>query len=176
VVLAQQGRLDEALAEGKLAAELDPLSSEILVDTVLALALQGNYEGAMEQANRAVDLDPASFLVLRKGDQYRCRENQRRHPRIAESQHDGIPLYVAGWLGYAYGATGDRARAMAVIEELNRKSLHGYVPAFDHHQLALMNRAKNAPGQSPGACASARSAMAQLCGMRRRSKFPTLQS
>jgi adenylate cyclase len=41
------------------------------------------------------------------------------------------PSYVAGWLGYAYGATGDRARAMAVIEELNRKSLHGYVPPFN---------------------------------------------
>lgn len=36
-----------------------------------------------------------------------------------------------GMARYSYGMTGDRASAMAVIEELNRKSLHGYVPPFN---------------------------------------------
>jgi hypothetical protein len=64
----------------------------------------------------------------------------------------------------------------AEIQLLAREAFERDGTAFDHHQLALMNRAKNAPGQFPWACASARSAMAQLCGMRRRSKFPTLRS
>ena len=41
------------------------------------------------------------------------------------------PPFVTGWLGYAYGASGDRARAMAAIEDLKTKSLHGYVPPFN---------------------------------------------
>ena len=32
----------------------------------------------------------------------------------------GSPPFVAAWLGYAYGATGDRARAMAALDELKR--------------------------------------------------------
>ena len=79
VVLALQGRLDEALAEGKLAAELDPLSPEILLDAVFALAWQGDYEAAMEQANRAVDLDPAFSL----------------------------PRFAQGWINIAAGKIGD---------------------------------------------------------------------
>jgi adenylate cyclase len=132
VVLAQQGRLDEALAEGKVAAELDPLSSEILVDTVLALAWQGNYEGAMEQANRAVDLDPAFLPRFAQGwINIAAGKISDAIPELQKANMMESPSYVAGWLGYAYGATGDRARAMAVIEELNRKSLHGDVPPFN---------------------------------------------
>jgi tetratricopeptide (TPR) repeat protein len=65
--------------EGKLAAELDPLSPEILLDTVFALAWQGNYEAAMEQANRAMDLDAAFFL----------------------------PCFAQGWINIAAGEIGD---------------------------------------------------------------------
>ena len=133
VVLALQGRLDEASAEGKLAAELDPLSPEILLDTVFALAWQGNYEAAMEQANRAVDLDPAFFLP-RFAQGWINIAAGKIGDAIPELQKANViesPPFVAGWLGYAYGVTGDRTRAMAVIEELNRKSLHGYVPPFN---------------------------------------------
>ena len=35
------------------------------------------------------------------------------------------------YLGYAYGASRDRPKALAVIEELNHKSMHGYVPPFN---------------------------------------------
>ncbi len=41
------------------------------------------------------------------------------------------PPYVAAYLGYSYGASGDRTHAMAIIEELNKRSLHGYVPPFN---------------------------------------------
>ena len=56
--------------------------------------------------------------------------------------HDAIPLlqkakaldappFVTAWLGYAYGASGDRKRAMATIDELEQRSLNGYVPPFN---------------------------------------------
>jgi TolB-like protein/Tfp pilus assembly protein PilF len=133
VALALQGRLDEASAEGKLAAELDPLSPEILLDTIFALAWQGNYAAAMEQANRAVDLDPAFFLP-RFAQGWINIAAGKIGDAIPELQKANVmesPSFVAGWLGYAYGATGDRTSAMAVIEELNRKSLQGCVPPFN---------------------------------------------
>jgi adenylate cyclase len=133
VMLALQGRLDEALAESKLAAELDPLSPEILLDAIFALAWQGNYEAAMEQANKAVDLDPAFFLPRFAQGWINIAAGKIGDaiPELQEANVLESPSFVAGWLGYAYGATGDRTRAMAVIEELNRKSMHGYVPPFN---------------------------------------------
>jgi hypothetical protein len=79
----------------------------------------------MEQANRAVDLDPA-FLLPRFAQGWINIAAGKIGDAIPELQEANVresPSFVAGWLGYAYGATGDRTRAMAVIEELNRKSM-----------------------------------------------------
>jgi tetratricopeptide (TPR) repeat protein len=133
LALALQGRLDEAVAEGKRAAELDPLSPQILVDSTYALAWQGKYQAAMDLANRALDLDPAFFFpYLQQGWINIAAGNvDAAVPELQKADAIGSPPWVAGWLGYAYGKTGNRAGAMAVIEELNRKSLHGYVPPFN---------------------------------------------
>ena len=61
-LLAFQGRLDEAIAEGKRAAELDPLSPQIPVDALIAFAWQGKFQEARELARRAADLDPTYFF------------------------------------------------------------------------------------------------------------------
>jgi len=133
LALALQGRLDDAVAEGKRATELDPLSPQILVDAVCALALQGNYRAAMEQANRALELDQTFFFshwALGWID-IEAGKNNDAISELQKADMEESPSWVAGWLGYSYGMTGDRASAMAVIEELNRKSLHGYVPPFN---------------------------------------------
>ena len=43
----------------------------------------------------------------------------------------GSPAFVTAWLGYAYGASGDRAHALAEIENLEKTSLHGHVLPFN---------------------------------------------
>ena len=45
LALAFQGRFDEAIAEGKRAAELDPLSPQIPIDNSMAPMFQGSYRG-----------------------------------------------------------------------------------------------------------------------------------
>ena len=62
LVLAYLGRLDESVAEGQRAAELDPLSPQIPVDALIALAWQGDYPGARELARKAGNLDPNFFF------------------------------------------------------------------------------------------------------------------
>ena len=61
--LAFQGRLDEAIAEGRRAAELDPLSPQIPLDATMAFAWKGDHAAARQLVRRAADLDPTFFLA-----------------------------------------------------------------------------------------------------------------
>jgi tetratricopeptide (TPR) repeat protein len=144
--LSFQGRFDESIAESRRAAELDPLNPQIPLDSIFAFAWQGKYEVAREHAKRAADLDPTFFFAPwaygwidiqagRTADA--IREFQKA--RAMES-----PAFVCAWLAYAYGVSGDRARAMAEIEELKRRSLRGSPTAFDMAivQLGLGDRAR----------------------------------
>lgn len=132
-VLAYQGRLDEAVAEGKRAAELDPLSPQIALDNANAFAWQGNFQAAIEQANRALDLDQTFFFThfVFGWIDIEAGKVNAAVPELQKADALQSPPWVTGWLGYAYGASGDHAKAMAVIEEMNRKSLHGYVSPFN---------------------------------------------
>ncbi len=56
-------------------------------------------------------------------------------PELRRAKAMESPAFVTAFLGYAYGASGDRARAMAEMEDLKRRSLHGHVLPFN---LALV--------------------------------------
>ena len=86
----------------------------------------------MDLANRALDLDPAFFYPYQQQGWINIAAGKvaAAVPELQKAVAIGSPSWVAGFLGYAYGKTGNRAGAMAVIEELNRKSVHGYVPPF----------------------------------------------
>jgi adenylate cyclase len=131
--LAQRGQLDEALAQNQRAIELDPLSPEILSDSVWALAWRGNYDAAKALARKALDLDPTNSLALWAIGwiDIEAGKSSDAIPELEKAASPGAPPYVAAFLGYSYGASGDRARAMAMIGQLNKRSLHGYVPPFN---------------------------------------------
>jgi len=96
-----QGRLDEALAEGKRAAELDPLSPQILVDAIYALAWQSKYPAAMDQANRSLQLDPSFFWghFARGWIDIAAAKINSAVPELQKADAIGSPSFVAGWLG-----------------------------------------------------------------------------
>ncbi len=132
MALAFQGRLDEGIAEGKRAAELDPLAPQIPIDALFALVWQRNYRAAVEQANRTADFDPTFFFApwglgwidLEAG------KFTDAIPHLQKAASMEAPSFATAWLGYAYGASGDRDKATESIAALNRISLHGYVPPF----------------------------------------------
>ncbi len=49
----------------------------------------------------------------------------------------GAPAFVSAWLSYAYGASGDRDRALAEVEDLTNMSLNRVVTPFDNALVAL---------------------------------------
>ena len=131
--LAFQGRFRESVAEGQRAASLDPLSPQIPIDRVAAYAWQGNFQAAKEQVRRAADLDPTFFLAPHT---YGWIDLEAGKPAVAIPEFQKAaamesPAFVTAYLGYAYGASGDRARAMAQIEAIKKNSLHGHVPPFN---------------------------------------------
>jgi len=137
VGIAFQGRLDESSSEGKIAAALDPLSPQIPIDNVFAFIWKGDYQGAREQARRSADLDPTYFFTPMVYGWIDIEVGKIRDaiPELQKAKAMESPAFVGAFLGYAYGASGDRARALAEMEDLKKRSLHGYIPPFD---LALV--------------------------------------
>jgi TolB-like protein len=125
-MLAQQGRFDEALAENMRAAELDPVSPEIHANWAYTLAFKGDYEAAMVEARKVLDLAPTSDFA-RFWIGWTDIEAGKINRAIPELQKAEEMVAAVGYLGYAYSVSGDRTKAMAVIEELRQESTKRFV-------------------------------------------------
>jgi serine/threonine-protein kinase len=137
LALAFTGRLDESIAESRLAAELDPLSPQVLVDAVMAPMFQKDFAAAKELARRAGELDPAYFfpVMIEGWADLEARKFEEAIPHLERAKAMDSPPFVSAYLAYAYGAAGDRDRAMAELDELERVSPGGQVLPFN---LALV--------------------------------------
>ncbi len=137
MALSFQARYDEAIAEGKRAIELDPLSPQVLIDAAVPFMFQRNAAAAKELARRAAELDPMYFFpVMIDGwadlDVGKFRE---AIPTLKKAKAMESPPFVTAYLAFAYGAAGERAAAMAELAELKKMSRNGSVLPFN---LALV--------------------------------------
>ncbi len=135
--LAFTGRFDESIAESRLAAQLDPLSPQVLVDACMAPIFQKNFAAARELARQAADLDPTYFFpVMIDGwidmDAGKFRE---AIPSMRKATTMGAPPFVTAYLAYTYGAAGDRRSAMAELDTLQQMAKGGEALPFN---LALV--------------------------------------
>jgi len=131
--LAFQGRFDEGIAEGRRAAELDPLSPQIPIDASFGVAWERKYQAARDLVKRSADLDPTFFDAPWMSGWIDIQEGKipAAIPKMQKAAAMESPAFVTAWLGYAYGASGDRAQAMAQMEELKKRSLRGVVTDFN---------------------------------------------
>jgi tetratricopeptide (TPR) repeat protein len=135
------------VAEGRRAGELDPLNLSIANDLSLALGLEGKFEDARAEAKRALELDPTFFFPQMQLGwlDLQQRDSRAAIPELDKAAAMEAPPFATAYLGYAYGAAGDRARALATMEELKKKTVHGYVPPFNlaivHLGLGELDRA-----------------------------------
>jgi tetratricopeptide (TPR) repeat protein len=129
---ALQGRLDDGLAQSRRAMELDPLSPLIQNDAGIPLVCRSEYEAAKQQNRKALELDP-NFAPAQWGLGWASIMEGNLSEAILELEKGRAmaptPL-VMGWLGFAYAASGDRAKAQAVLHELNQTSSGQFFSEF----------------------------------------------
>ncbi|MEP7212022.1 MAG: tetratricopeptide repeat protein [Acidobacteriota bacterium] len=132
--LEATGHHDEAIAERKLALDLDPLSPIINFELGQAYFYSRDYDRAIDQYQKALELDPTfppanQFLPVAfelKGDVDKAIALFKASP-LADKAGE-FSMTTAG-LGYAYAKKGQKAEALAVLDDLRRISGEGFVPS-----------------------------------------------
>jgi serine/threonine-protein kinase len=130
--LVALGRFDDAIAEGKRAVELDPLSLVINADVGANYYYARRYDEAIAQLRKTLEMDPGYyFAYLTLGQSLEMKG--ARDPAIAEYQKaralNDDPS-VLGLLGHAYAASGKKTEALKILDQLKELSKERYVAAF----------------------------------------------
>jgi TolB-like protein/Tfp pilus assembly protein PilF len=122
--LAALGKFEQAIAEGKKAVELDPLSPIINADHGNNLYYARRYDEAIAQLRKAVELDPAFFythynlgLALEaKGDLPGAIAEYEKATQLSDDP------FVLALLAAAKAKSGDKNAAEQALTELERIS------------------------------------------------------
>ncbi|MEP6833434.1 MAG: protein kinase [Gemmatimonas sp.] len=122
MALGFTGRFDESIAEGKRAAELDPLSPQILIDATMAQLFKKDFGAASDRARRAGALDPTYFfpVMLEGWNKLEAGKFAEGIPFLEKSVGMGAPPFVTAYLAFARGASGDKAGALKERENLKK--------------------------------------------------------
>jgi serine/threonine protein kinase/Flp pilus assembly protein TadD len=129
--LRVQGQVEQALAEMRLALELDPLDIAYNAEVGHLLHITRQFERAVAQLRHAVDLDPTFWLshwflsityaqIGRSGEAIAAAEKAK--------ELSGGNAVTLGLLGRAYGLAGRTAEARQLLEELELRRRSSYVP------------------------------------------------
>jgi serine/threonine-protein kinase len=133
------GQFDRAIAEGKRAVELDPLSVIITADLGADFLVARRYDEAIEQFHKAIDLDPRFYYahwnlaeaLEMKGN---LREALAEYKKAVELDDDP---FVFALLGQAYAKLGQRDEALKILAQLPQIAAHRYVPSYSYAVLHM---------------------------------------
>ncbi len=129
--LSDTGRHPEAIAEGKKAVELDPLSLPVMNSLASRFHLARQYDQAIEQFKKVLEMDANfSFAHSNLGWTYVLNKSyeQGTAELLKTISLSGREPEVLSRLGYAYAASGKRSDAQKVLTELNQMASQRYVP------------------------------------------------
>lgn len=132
--LVWMGRVDAGLAEHRQALALDPLSSEYggLYGSDLYFARR--YDQAAQQAKATLQADPGFWVAyevlgmayLQMGQAAEAAEQFRKARQITGT----VMAEPLASLGYAYGVSGEKEKAQAVIRTLEDESREQFISPF----------------------------------------------
>jgi tetratricopeptide (TPR) repeat protein len=124
VVLAVHGRFAEAEQQGRIAVAADPLSLVSRQDLSTVLLFAGKVDAAETEIRRALEIDPRyasawgvlGSVLLAQGRADSALAALRRN---IELDTPGSSTDDLAYLGYAYGVTGHRDSALAILHQLD---------------------------------------------------------
>jgi TolB-like protein len=122
--LREQGRIEEALAQGKRAVQLDPLSVASNRDLGYEFYDARQYDQAIEQERKTLELDPnypQAHAVLGRAYLQKSMYDEG----IAEFEKEGSTGVYN--IGRAYAMAGRRAEAQKVLDQLSALSKEKYI-------------------------------------------------
>jgi tetratricopeptide (TPR) repeat protein len=122
-------RFDEAIAEMRLAEQLDPLSPDIGKDLGATLVFARRYDEAIAQLKRTLVRDPNfslthSYLGWAYGSKGMYPE-AIAEARIALGLNNSY--FLKGYLALWLGKSGNRDEALKILAELEKAASEGYV-------------------------------------------------
>ena len=129
--LMLQGRFQEAETAMKKAVDLEPLAAYTSTDLATVYYCAREFGKSAEVAKQAVDLDPRhpwahhilGWSLFHQGKPREAMPYFEQVRKLGEN-----PIFRMS-LGCAYAAIGERAKAEAVIKELDALATRRYVPA-----------------------------------------------
>ncbi|MCJ7565839.1 MAG: protein kinase [Candidatus Aminicenantes bacterium] len=132
--LMAMDRMEESMAEVKLASELDPFANDMSLCFGWHCLSTADYDEAIELARKGVQANPKNaWARVILGWAYEQKSMIKE--AIVEFQSaldnwkdNSLPL--AG-LGHAYGISGKKKEAQEILERLLAMSKRKYVPAYD---------------------------------------------
>jgi serine/threonine protein kinase/Flp pilus assembly protein TadD len=130
--LVATGRFDQAIAEGRRAIELDPLSLIANVELSAVYGYARQNDQAIAQLRKVTEMDPNWYLARMILCQTYTFKGQFAEA-IAEGERaralDDDPA-VLSYLARAYALFGKREEAVKVVAQMHELSKQRYVPAY----------------------------------------------
>jgi TolB-like protein/Tfp pilus assembly protein PilF len=130
--LTALGRLDEAIAEGKRAIELDPLSPVINTDLGQTLFMARRYDEAIAQLRKALEIDPTFYYAhYTLGMALQLKRNvPTAIAEYTKAQQLSDDLRIQVLVANIKALSGDKDAANQMLAELEEVSRHRYVRSF----------------------------------------------
>jgi len=130
--LSALGRFDDAIAEGKRAVELDPLSLVINSDLGVNYFYARRYDEAIAQLRKTLELDPGYyFAYLMLGQALETKG--ARDAAIVEYQKARVlndDPSALGLIAHAHGFSGNQGEVQKILDQLKDLSKQRYVAAY----------------------------------------------
>ncbi len=132
-LLSNSGRHERALAEIKLARELDPLSLRTNAEEGQILFFAKDYDNALDRLQKTIDLDPNFWLshlfisrvYTEKGMHSEAVAEAKRAAELSGNSQSHA------YRAYALAKWGKLSEARAVLNELLKSSTETYVPPYN---------------------------------------------
>ena len=131
--LAAMERFDEAIAEIKMAQDLDPLLPSYYAFAIAIYTYSGRFEEAIEQFHKAIELDPNMGLAyFHVGVNYFI---QKKYRQAFDSFQKAMEFTTGlGWaesfLGGIYHIQGEEDKAARILNRLLSQKKDQYVSSF----------------------------------------------
>jgi serine/threonine-protein kinase len=130
--LVATGRFDQAIAEGKRAVELDPLSLIANGELAAIYAYARQEDQAIAQLRKIIEMDPNWYLAHMMlchtyGSTKQYAEAIAEGEKARELNDDPA---VLSYLARAYSDSGRREEAMETVRQMHELARERYVPAY----------------------------------------------